>query len=137
MPRMDQPSGPLPLPAIQAVAAAVVADGRAADGWTRVVCLARVFLFATFMTVSATIPLLRRDFGVSAAEAGGLASAFTVAYALSMFLFGWAGDRIGAKRATVIGAVGSALASVLFGLFARDYVSALVLYGLIGLNQGG
>lgn len=101
------------------------------------VCLGRVFLFGAFMTASATIPLLREAFDASAAEAGALASAFVIVYACSMFLFGWASDYVGAKRAAIIGGVGSAFAAALFAFFARDYWSCLLLYPLIGLFQGG
>ena len=117
--------------------APIAARQPSAETWTRVVCLARVFSFGAFMTVSATIPLLRTAFDASAAEVGTLASAFVIVYALSMFAFGWAGDFIGAKRAAIIGGAATAVMAGLFALFARDYWSTLLLYPLIGLFQGG
>ncbi|WP_026380698.1 MFS transporter [Afifella pfennigii] len=105
--------------------------------WTMLVCLSRVFLFANFMTVAAAIPVLQQEWGISAASAGAVVSAFTVAYAVSLFVFAWASDHFGAKRMVQVSAVASALSSLLFGLFARDWGSALVLYALIGLSQGG
>lgn len=102
-----------------------------------VICLARVFLFATFMTVAATLPLIMADWGISATAAGAIISSFTIGYALSLFLFAWAADYFGAKRMVVVSALAAATASLLFGLFAADLYSALVLYGLVGLTQGG
>jgi MFS family permease len=107
------------------------------DRWTLGVCAARIFLFANFMTVAAVIPILLDEWRISAAQAGAIVTSFTVSYAVSLFAFAWAADHIGAKRAVEISAAGSALASAAFGLFARDWTSAVLLYGLVGLSQGG
>lgn len=103
----------------------------------RVVCLARVLLFATFMTVAASIPLLVEDWGLSAAAAGAIVSSFTICYAASLFGFAWASDHLGAKRMVMVSAVAAAVASAVFGLLAHDWLSAMLLYGLVGLTQGG
>jgi MFS family permease len=89
------------------------------------------------MTVASVIPLLLEEWRIGAARAGSIVTSFTVCYAFSLFAFAWAADHIGAKRAVVISAVASALASAAFGVFARDWTSAFILYGLIGLAQGG
>ncbi len=108
-----------------------------ADRWTVGVCAARIFLFANFMTVAAVIPILLEEWQISGAEAGAIVTAFTVSYAASLFIFAWAADWIGARRAVEISAIASTVASAAFGLFARDWASAVVLYGLVGLSQGG
>jgi len=100
-------------------------------------CVARVFLFATFMSVAAAIPLLKSEWGLSAAAAGALVTSFTLCYAVSLFVFAWATDHYGAKRMAVLSAVAAAATSLVFGLLARDWWSAFVLYGLVGLAQGG
>ncbi len=107
------------------------------DRWTLAVCAARIFLFASFMTVAAVIPLLIDDWRIGAAKAGAIVTSFTVCYAVSLFAFAWAADHIGAKRAAAISAVASAVSSAAFGVFAHDWTSAFILYGLIGLSQGG
>ena len=105
--------------------------------WTLVVGFARFFIFANFMTLAAVIPVLRQEWGLSATGAGALVTGFTLAYSVSLFVFGWAADHIGAKRAVVISAAASAVASLLFGFLARDYGSALFFASLSGLAQGG
>lgn len=100
-------------------------------------CAARVFLFSTFMTVAAVIPLLMRDWALSAAAAGAIVSTFTLCYAVSVFAFGWAADHFGAKRMVLASALAAAATSAAFGFFARDWGSAIVLYALVGLAQGG
>jgi MFS family permease len=96
-----------------------------------------VFLFSTFMTVAAVIPLLMGDWALSAAAAGAIVSTFTLCYALSVFAFGWAADHFGAKRMVLASALAAAATSAAFGFFARDWGSAIVLYALVGLAQGG
>jgi MFS family permease len=102
-----------------------------------VVSLSRILIFATFMTVASVLPILQAEWRIGAARAGAIVTAFMIAYALSLFLFGWAADRIGTRQAILISALGSAVASMAFGLFARDWLSTFLLYGLIGLCQGG
>jgi len=100
-------------------------------------CVARVFLFATFMTVAAAIPLLTIEWGLSAAAAGAIVTSFTVGYAVSLFVFAWATDHFGAKRMAILSAIAAAATSLIFGFLARDWWSAFLLYGLVGLAQGG
>ncbi|MGH8741880.1 MAG: MFS transporter, partial [Burkholderiales bacterium] len=101
------------------------------------ICGARVFLFSTFMTVAAVIPLITLDWALSATAAGAIVSSFTLCYALSVFGFGWAADHFGAKRMVMASALAAASASAAFGWLARDWGSAMLLYGLVGLAQGG
>jgi MFS family permease len=101
------------------------------------ICTARVFLFSTFMTVAAVIPLITLEWQLSAAAAGGIVSAFTLCYASSVFGFAWAADHFGAKRMVVVSAIAAALSSALFGFTAQGWWSATVTYGLIGFAQGG
>ena len=107
------------------------------DGWTAAMCVARIFLFATFMTVASVIPVLMQEWGIGAAEAGAIVTGFTVSYAISLFLFAYAADHLGAKRAVLVSAFMSATASLMFALFATGWLSAFILYALIGLSQGG
>ncbi|WP_436640404.1 MFS transporter [Microbaculum sp. FT89] len=100
-------------------------------------CVARVFLFATFMTVAAAIPLLKSEWDLTATAAGAIVTSFTVGYAVSLFIFAWATDHYGAKRMAIVSAIAAAATSLLFGLVARDWWSAFLLYGLVGLAQGG
>lgn len=101
------------------------------------ICAARVFLFATFMTVAAVIPLITVEWALSATAAGAIVSSFTLCYAASVFGFAWAADHYGAKRMVVASAICAAAASAAFGFLARDWWSALLAYGLVGLAQGG
>jgi MFS family permease len=100
-------------------------------------CVARVFLFGTFMTVAATIPLIITEWRLTAAAAGAIVSSFTIGYAVSLFVFAWAADHYGAKRMVLVSAVAAAATSLIFGSFTQGWWTAMVLYGLVGLAQGG
>jgi MFS family permease len=101
------------------------------------ICTARVFLFATFMTVAAVIPLITVEWALNATAAGAIVSSFTFCYAASVFGFAWAADHYGAKRMVAVSALAAAAASAAFGLVARDWWSAVLAYGVVGLAQGG
>jgi MFS family permease len=101
------------------------------------ICGARVFLFATFMTAAAVIPLITLDWSLSATAAGAIVSAFTLCYAASVFGFAWAADHFGAKRMVVVSALAAGASSALFGTTAQDWWSALLTYSLVGATQGG
>ncbi|MGH8691729.1 MAG: MFS transporter [Burkholderiales bacterium] len=101
------------------------------------ICTARVFLFATFMTVAGAIPLITVEWQLSATAAGAIVSSFTFCYAVSVFGFAWAADHLGAKRMVQVSALAAAATSATFGFLTHDWWSAIVLYGLVGLAQGG
>ena len=91
------------------------------EGRLIAICTARVFLFATFMTVAGTIPLIIAEWGLTAAAAGALVSSFTIGYAVSVFVFAWVADHYGAKRMVFVSALAAAVTSLAFGLFARGW----------------
>ncbi len=124
-----------PPPAARGGAPAAVAASR--ESWLHGLCLARVLLYANFMVYAACLPVVQVAWGMSAAQAGSISSGFMLGYALSLGVFSWLADRLGARRVVLLSAVISAGTAVLFGLVARSYVSALLLYTLAGLAQGG
>ncbi|MGE0231951.1 MAG: MFS transporter [Flavobacteriaceae bacterium] len=105
--------------------------------WIFIVAVARVMLYSNYMVIAGTIPLLRSDWQISSADAGAIITCFTASYAFSLFCFAWLADSIGAKRSVVISAIAIAVTSALFALFARDWLSAVLLYSAAGLSLGG
>ncbi len=128
------PDPPYPDPGLMKTATTVSC---LSDARIRVICAARVLLFATFMTVAASIPLLIVEWDLTATAAGAIVTSFTIGYAISLFGFGWASDHFGAKNMVAISAVAAAVTSIVFGFFAAGWWSAMILYGLVGLAQGG
>lgn len=101
------------------------------------ICIGRIFMYMNFMVYAACLPILRGEWGMSATQAGSIASGFSISYAASLALASWLADHFGARRIFVLSAVASAVTSLVFGFLARDYLTTLFFFSMIGLTQGG
>jgi MFS family permease len=110
-----------------------VTDGR----WIASLCLARVGFALIFVAYSASLGLLKQDWGLSSAQAGLIQSAFHVGYLVSLFAIGFLADRYGAKRTFLATSIAACASGLAFAVFADGFVSALLLHGLAGLCSGG
>ncbi len=70
-------------------------------------------------------PYLLKAFGWSKTQLGILKSAGLLTYGVAVFFNGPLADRIGGKRAILIGAAGAAVFNVLFGILGTQFESAL------------
>jgi MFS family permease len=107
------------------------------DPWLLALCTSRAFMTFVFMTYAAALPVLREAWQMSATAAGSISTGFQAGYAVSLLFFSWLADRVSARRVYLWSAWLSAAAALAFALFARSYVSGLVLYTLVALSQGG
>ena len=107
------------------------------DAWLAGICGSRILLSANYMVYAGCLPILRETWDMSAAQAGSVAAGFSIGYALSLVTFSALADRLGACRVVVWSAWSSAATALAFGLFARSYETALVLYFLVAFTQGG
>jgi MFS family permease len=107
------------------------------DAWLIGLCSTRFLLTIIFLTYAACLPVLRTAWGMSATQAGSVSTGFQVGYALSLFGFSWLADRAGARRVFMISASLSAVSAAAFAMFARSYLSGLLLFTLVALAQGG
>jgi MFS family permease len=90
-----------------------------------------------YIAYAATLPVLQREWSLSGTAAGSIASAFQIAYAVSLMGCSALADRLGARRVFLVGTVASAVVSIAFAAFARDYWSGLALYTLLAMALGG
>jgi MFS family permease len=118
-------------------AGTVRAPARGLDAWLLGLCASRFFLTLIFMTYAATLPVLLRLWNMSAAAAGSISTGFQLGYAVSLLGFSFLADRAGARRLFLLSASISVVTAVAFAFLARSYWSALVLYTLVALSQGG
>ena len=107
------------------------------DVWLIGLCTSRVFTYLVFMTYAAALPVLQREWEMSASAAGSISSGFQIGYAVSLLIFSVLADRIGAKRVFLLSNFSAVIVSLLFATFARGYYSGLALYSLIGISLGG
>jgi MFS family permease len=107
------------------------------SGWLAWLCLSRLALSMIFTAYAAVLPLVREAWGLSAAKAATVQSAWHFGYLVSLFAAGLLADRYGARRTYLAASVFATAMAFAFALGSRGYASALVLYGLAGLCSGG
>jgi MFS family permease len=105
--------------------------------WLLQFCAARAAFATTFTIWSATLPLLKQEWGLTAGEAGLVQSAYHLGFLVSLFAVGFLSDRYGARRTYLLSSYAAAASALLFAFGAEGFVSSLVLYGLTGLCSGG
>lgn len=82
------------------------------------------------------LPFVRRDLALSYTRAGGLVSAYSIAYGVSQFAGGLAADRLGSRIVLAIGVAGVALAGLLVGV-SPNYVFMTLMLVVMGIAGGG
>lgn len=105
--------------------------------WLFQFCAARAAFATMFTTWSATLPLLKEEWGLTAGQAGLVQSAYHVGFLVSLFAVGFLTDRYGARRIYLASSYAAAASALLFAFGADGFASSLVLYGLTGLCSGG
>ncbi len=105
--------------------------------WLALLCLARMGFSFVFTAYSAALPLLQSDWGMSATQAGMIQSAWHLGFLISLFLVGFAGDRFGAKKTYLYSSVAAGISALIFAVYASDFLSGMLLYGIAGLCSGG
>ncbi len=105
--------------------------------WLALLCTARMSFSFVFTAYSAALPLLKNDWRMSATQAGMVQSAWHLGFLVSLFTVGFMGDRFGAKRTYQWSAIAASTSALTFAVFAGDFVSGALLYGLAGLCSGG
>ncbi|MFH0914026.1 MAG: MFS transporter [Chloroflexota bacterium] len=102
-----------------------------------ILCLAQLAVGLAGSNYPAILPILLKEWSLTPASAGLVASALQVGYVATVVPIGFLSDRFSARWIYAISAIGASLAGVVFALYAHDFSSALMLRVLIGLGQGG
>ena len=83
------------------------------------------------------LPLVKSEWEMSAGQAGLIQSAWHFGYLCSLFTIGFLSDRYGARRVFLTASIAASITAMIFALYAHDFRSAALLYGLTGLFSGG
>jgi MFS family permease len=118
-------------------APADLAAVRAERRWVLSMCLTRLGFTGIPAVYAAVQPLLMSDWAMTGGQAGWVHSVFILGYMVSLFCAGFLVDRYGARNVYLASSVLAMIATGLFAVYARSYVSALVLMGLAALCKGG
>jgi MFS family permease len=111
--------------------------GRGDALWLAGLCLSRFLMALVFTGYAGVLPVLLREWDMSARSAGLVGAAFQVGYAVSLVAWNLLADRIGARPVFLWSSVLGAPAAMAFALFSSGPVSAALLYGLTALMIGG
>jgi MFS family permease len=107
------------------------------DLWLLGICSSRVLTYLVFMAYAAALPIVQKEWQMSATAAGSISGGFQIGYAVSLLFFSILADRLGAKRVFLWSNFASVVTSLAFAVFVRGYYSGLLLYTLVGLSMGG
>jgi MFS family permease len=107
------------------------------DPWLIMLCASRALSALVFVTVAACMSVLVAEWHMTAAEGGSIVSAFQATYAVSLLICSWLAQRFGARRVLLQSSFLIAIAACLFAQFARDHLSAALLYAVVAASLGG
>ncbi len=107
------------------------------DWWLGGICASRVFNGLIFMTYAGALSVLRREWDMSAAQAGAIVTGFQIGYAVSLVVFSSIADRVSPKKVYLWSMFTAGVSSLGFAFFARDFTSALILHTFVGITLGG
>jgi MFS family permease len=99
--------------------------------------LCSLAVISTHLNISAVLPLLRHDWGLSNSQAGAIAAAGQAGFVVAVIALSALSDRWSAAVIFVGSAFCAAVSMVAFGLFASGPISAALLKALGGIGIGG
>ena len=89
------------------------------------VVLCQIFHMLTFSGIALLLPLIRADLQISFSQAGILAAAVTLTYAIGQIPAGYLSDRFGPKRLFFIGLLGWSVLSLSLGLVHSFWLAVI------------
>ena len=107
------------------------------DFWLLGICSSRVLTYLVFMAYAAALPVLQREWEMSATAAGAISGGFQIGYAVSLFFFSILADRIGSKRVFLLSNFCTVISALSFAFLAHDFYTGFILFTLVGTSMGG
>jgi MFS family permease len=101
-----------------------------------VMCIAQLTAAMAGYNYSPILPVLLKEWSLTAASAGMLASASQAGYVAAVIPCGFLSDRFSPRLIFILGTLEASIASLGFAFLAHDFSSAMVLRFLIGIGTG-
>ncbi|MDR5694643.1 MAG: MFS transporter [Armatimonadota bacterium] len=105
--------------------------------WLLWLSLAELGTMLTFGTYSGTLPLLRVEWQMTGAQAGGIFAMQQIGYTVAVLVLSSLTDLVGVRRIYLFSSVLNGLASLLFALLANNFRSAAFFRILCGVGLAG
>lgn len=86
---------------------------------------------------SAIIPVVEKEWGLSATQSGMIVAFFHVGYVVAVIVYSMLSDKYNPKYSFVFGALIAGVSGIIFALFARDFWSVLLLRMISGIGIAG
>lgn len=110
---------------------------RAETLWLAGLCVARTGAAMMFMAYPAILPIVQREWELSATAAGSISSAFLIGTALSLAVLSVLTDWVGARTVFLWSSFASAAIAILLPTLANGYFSALILFSALAICLAG
>ncbi len=105
--------------------------------WLLLLSAAELLTMLTFANYSGALPVLKRDWGLSAAQAGAIFAAQQLGYTAAVLVLSSLTDLLGVRNIYLLSSLWNGLCGLLFAFFARGLWSALALRALGGIGLAG
>lgn len=105
--------------------------------WLAGLCAARIGASVMYMAYPAVLPILQREWGLSATAAGSISSAFQLGVAISLAVVSALADRVGARTVFLWSSFASAAVSLFLPILAQGYLSAIILFTALAVSLAG
>ncbi|MCS7236219.1 MAG: MFS transporter [Armatimonadota bacterium] len=105
--------------------------------WLALLCAAEVGTMLTFSGYAAVLPVLQREWGMSAGQAGAVFAAQQLGYTLAVLVLSTLTDVWGVRRIYLLSSLWNGLANLAFPWLARDFASAFALRLICGAGLAG
>ncbi|MFQ5894529.1 MAG: MFS transporter [Nitrospinota bacterium] len=113
------------------------AEEKRLPGWLWALCLAQVASLQVYASYAVALPLLKSEWSLTNAQAGGIYTAYYVGYILATMVLATASDYLGSRRVWLASVLWSGGANLLFPLFAQGFWSGLICRALTGMGLAG
>jgi len=105
--------------------------------WLLFLSAAEILTMLSFANYSAALPVLRHEWGLSAAQAGAIFAGGQIGYTMAVLVLSTLTDIAGVRTIYLLAATWNGLFGLLFALFAGGFGSALLLRTLGGMGLAG
>lgn len=105
--------------------------------WLALLCAAEVGTMLTFSGYAAVLPVLRRDWQLTAGQAGAVFAAQQLGYTAAVLVLATLTDLWGVRRIYLLSALWNGLANLAFPFLARDFATAFALRLVCGAGLAG
>ena len=105
--------------------------------WLHLLCIAEIGTMMVLLNYSGVLPVIQNEWGLTNTQSGLIYSSYQIGYILLVVILSIMTDYVDIKKIYVFSALWAGLSGIMFALFARGFLSALVFRSLTGFGLAG